>query len=322
MDDALPTGGGARLLESFVRAGGGLLVATGEASAGSAWRRTRLPLAADVGSIVDRDGGARLATLERSHPVFLPFAVPRSGDLSAPRTVRYRELTPAPDAAVVARFDDGAPALVERQVGLGRVMMWASTLDSYWTDLPLQPVFVPLVQQMATRAAGYAESRAWHVAGETVDLARLAGEVAAADTAGWVVVTPSRRQVRIESLPRARRATAVGQASTGGALPLTEAGFYEARPASGRTDRTLAIAVNVDPSEADPSRIEPAELVRAVAPDPGQSVPPPAAAPLSRGEREQRQAAWWWLLLGALALLAGETLLSNRLTRRRAPQAA
>ena len=133
---------------------------------------------------------------------------------------------------------------------------------------------------------------------------------------------PSPRQVRIESLPRTRRGAAVGQASSAGALTLTEAGFYEARPASGRTDRTLAIAVNVDPSEADPSRIEPAELVRAVAPDPGQSAPPPAATPLTRDEREQRQGAWWWLLLGALVLLAGETLLSNRLTRRRAPQTA
>jgi Mg-chelatase subunit ChlD len=325
MDDAPPTGAAARLLEGFVRGGGGLLVATGEASASGAWRPARALLAADVGRIVDRDaGGARLATLERAHPVFLPFSVPRSGDLSAPRTLRYRELEPTPDAAVIARFDDGAPALVERQVGLGRVLMWATTLDSYWTDLPLQPVYVPLVHQMAMRAAGYAESRAWHVAGETVDLARLAGEVAAADTAGWVVVTPSRRQVRIESLPRARRSDSarVGRASTGGALALTESGFYEARPASGRADRTLAIAVNVDPTEADPSRIEPAELVRAVSPDPGSNAPAPAAPPLTRGEREQRQAAWWWLLLAALVLLGAETLLSNRLTRRRAPQTA
>jgi hypothetical protein len=67
---------------------------------------------------------------------------------------------------------------VERAVGRGRVLVWASTLDSYWGDLPLQPVYVPLVHGMATRASGYAESRPWHVAGETVDLARLAGEAA------------------------------------------------------------------------------------------------------------------------------------------------
>jgi hypothetical protein len=130
--------------------------------------------------------------------------------------------------------------------------------------------------------------------------------------------------VRIESLPRGRRADSargIGRASPGGALALTEAGFYEARPASGRADRTLAIAVNVDPSEADPSRIEPSELVRAVAPDPTRGAPPAPPPPLTRNEREQRQAAWWWLLLAALVLLGAETLLSNRLSRRQqAPQ--
>ena len=38
-------------------------------------------------------------------------------------------MTLQPGANVLARFDDGAPALIERRVGSGRVLIWASSLD-------------------------------------------------------------------------------------------------------------------------------------------------------------------------------------------------
>ena len=63
-----------------------------------------------------------------------------------------------PDAQVLARFDAGAPALVERQVGSGRVLLWASTLDLSWSDLPLKPVFLPFVHR-ACAPRGYTEPR-------------------------------------------------------------------------------------------------------------------------------------------------------------------
>ena len=42
----------------------------------------------------------------------------------------------AADAQVLARFDGVAPAVVARRVGNGRVVLWASTLDTTWSDLP------------------------------------------------------------------------------------------------------------------------------------------------------------------------------------------
>ena len=41
---------------------------------------------------------------------------------------------------ILASFDDGAVALSERSVGNGRVLVWASTLDAYWNNIPQQPV--------------------------------------------------------------------------------------------------------------------------------------------------------------------------------------
>ena len=45
--------------------------------------------------------------------MFDVFKAPRSGDFAAPHIYRYRALTPAADARVLARYDDGAVASAE-----------------------------------------------------------------------------------------------------------------------------------------------------------------------------------------------------------------
>jgi hypothetical protein len=49
----------------------------------------------------------------------------------------------------MARFTNGAPALVERAIGRGRVLVFASDFDDRWNTLPRSPVFVPLLHEMA-----------------------------------------------------------------------------------------------------------------------------------------------------------------------------
>ena len=43
---------------------------------------------------------------------------------------------------------------------------------------------------------------------------------------------------------------------------------------------------------------------------------PPRPSALSREDAEQRQALWWYLLFAGLLLLAAETVISNRLSRK------
>ncbi|MGE5816207.1 MAG: hypothetical protein ACM36C_17090, partial [Acidobacteriota bacterium] len=50
---------------------------------------------------------------------------------------------------VLARFNDGAPALLERSLGEGRVLFFASDVNRGWNDLPLQSSFVPFVHEIA-----------------------------------------------------------------------------------------------------------------------------------------------------------------------------
>ena len=217
------------------------------------------------------------------------------------------------DSGVMARFDDGSPALVERSHGQGKVVVWASSLDEYWTDLPLQPVFLPLVHELAKYVGRYADARPWFTAGDVLDLSRhgeltamlQTTDAAAAHTApaSLVLESPSGKRSRLDPTGPQHLAE------------LHEQGFYELRGRNTPVGSGRPIAVNVDMAESDLSRFDPKELIAAVtAPAlPGEgSVVEPAASP---EEMERRQTTWWYLLLAALLLMGAETVLSNRLSR-------
>jgi hypothetical protein len=168
-DVAYPSGDVGRRLEAWVRNGGGLLVVLGPRSASAGWGEGTSFMPGTPGRVTDRDAGGALGNIEYSHPVFDVFRAPRSGDLSAARFFRYRSLALTDSTnRVVARFDDGAPALVEASVGRGRVLVWASTLDNFWTDLPLQATFLPFVHRLTRYAAGFAEPIPWFTAGQVL----------------------------------------------------------------------------------------------------------------------------------------------------------
>lgn len=154
--------GSAIALSEYVRAGGGLLI--GLAELAEAGPSELLPFA--VGGVIDRSGalGATLGFVDTAHPVFEAYRSPEAGDLSGARFYRYRALEPAPQSGVLARFDDGIPALVHFPLGEGRVVVWTSSFDTFWTDFPLQPIFVPFVHEVAKFAAGYLDAGAWRAA--------------------------------------------------------------------------------------------------------------------------------------------------------------
>jgi hypothetical protein len=319
LNDAPPPDvGTTRRLADYVRAGGGLLVVAGEHDASREWPAGDAGLLpAEIGPVVDRSaaGGARLASLDRNHPVFEPFNAPRSGDLAASRAFRYRELAPARGATVAARFDDGRPALVEHLVGLGRVTVWASTLDGVWSDLALQPVFLPFVHGLVKHAARYADARAWVTAGQPLDLSSVVAATPSDEDATWVVRSPSGRSTSV-SIPAAGTT-----ATTPPVVELTEQGFYEIRRFGDTEAVPRLVAVNVDAAESDMTRLAPDELTRAAAPRAGARQSTALAAAPTAEEKEGRQGMWWYLLAAALVLLGAETLLSNRLSGRRLGEA-
>jgi hypothetical protein len=309
-DAAFPQGDAARRLTDFVARGGGLLIVLGDHSTPGAWAgeaAARL-LPGAVGTTVDRtgDAGATLVSLEYTHPVFELFNQPRSGDFATARFFRYRALDVRGGArtdttAVLARFDDGGIALAERMVGAGRVLVWTSTLDNFWNDLALQPVFLPFVHQLARHAARFTEAKPWFTVGEALDMSRQASDRGgAAANVELVAQAPSgaRTQLGGRGGPRS--------------LPLTEHGFYQVRPLGGTAGSGRSVAVNVDAAEADLAHMDPAELVASVTKQ-GAAAQAAAALDATPEEAEQRQTLWWYLLAAAVVLLGVETVTANRI---------
>ena len=307
---------GARLRE-MIAAGSGLLVVPGDVRAQPLSPEWQALMPARLGPSVDRtrDAGGTLA-VDYGHPVFEIFSAPRSGDFSTAHFFRYRTLTAPGDSTgkIIARFDDGSPALVERTAGHGKVLVWASSLDEYWTDLPLQPVFLPFIHQVAKYAGRYSDARLWFTAGDVLDLSRH-GELTAMfqPTGGGAADAGTGTDLVLESPSGKRtRLSATGPAHL---AELHEQGFYELRGSSTAVGSGRPVAVNVDPAESDLSRFDPAELVAALTAANGTTESAGSANSVLPQDFERRQTIWWYLLFGVLLVMAAETVLSNRLSR-------
>lgn len=138
---------GREALDRFVSHGGGVLVAFGPDVESEALAELVGEASAPVGVRAGSDKELTLAVTEPRHPVFRAF---RSGAAVFARVSfrRAASLSVAPGATTLARFSDGTPALIERRIGDGRLLLFASDLNLQWNDFPLQPVFAPFVHEL------------------------------------------------------------------------------------------------------------------------------------------------------------------------------
>ncbi len=57
-------------------------------------------------------------------------------------------------ARVIVRLTDSTPLLMEKQIGEGHVLLFASGFDNLTNDLPVRPAFVPFVDRTARYLSG------------------------------------------------------------------------------------------------------------------------------------------------------------------------
>jgi len=287
-DVRVPPGAAGAALTEWVRAGGGLVVAAGARLGARPLEDALLPGA--LRGPVDRrdDRGGAFGDVSLEHPVFLPFRS-GSGALGAARFLRYPRVEPRADAEVLARFDDGLPAVLERREGEGRVVLLAVPLDAQAGDFPLQSAYLPFLRRLALHTSGYASAPLWQLTGEAYAVpAQIRDPVVEAPSAALL-----------------RPANGAG----GGAVTLTEAGIY--RTFAGRVsgDPVSLVAVNPPPRESDLTPLDPRELLLGVGRESatGEFGPPPTPQ-----EVEGRQRLWRALLLLVAGLVILETLVASR----------
>lgn len=150
------------LLSEFVRKGGSVVVSMGDNVTSERYNAalgTLLPSPLrKVQSMADPgEEGVALSLPDVSLPLFAPFArAGRStfGRVRAHRVFQLEPYTDNNDVTTLLRFENGAPALVERRIGNGRVILWTGTMDLGWGNLPLQAAFMPLVQRLVAYLGG------------------------------------------------------------------------------------------------------------------------------------------------------------------------
>src|SRR6185436_19821385 len=145
------------------------------------------------------------------HAVFAPFSGGMNGDLSMRffRTYLVLESVQEAGVRVLARFKDSSPALIERELGSGRVLMFASSADPSWNDLPSYGApYVPLMHLLVRHATGRTATTVTAIAGEslTVPLPRKHGTKARVQWPGGkseeYVVEATQRELTIERAAR------------------------------------------------------------------------------------------------------------------------
>lgn len=292
-------------LERWVREGGGLFVTLGDQVDPVEYRQTMRPLLPqELADAVDTAYGAapsekasralHLTKWDPDHPIFAPFSKDAPGlrDASFTQVFLLGPTTDTQDRKVLARFTNGAAALVEAGHGDGRLLLFTSTIDRDWNDLPIHTGYLPAVQQAVRHLARKQQRRGTDetlvgrgVALPTLELSKL--EVRPPE--GRVTVFDGERLagrtiVRFLGTDRPGVYRVVGT-DAGGARELDE----------------LAFAVNIDPRGSDLTPADPAKLPASGTGSGADSTP---------GER--RVELWHAVAAGLLLLLLLESLLVLR----------
>ena len=289
---ALPAPFDSELLR-YVRGGGSVLVALGTSAAG----RSRVPIFGDsITEIHDYSrepsrGRERFLTVGEIDPSH--SSVGKAGNLSGVKFY-YAVGVDAENSRVVARLSDRTPLLLDKKIGEGRVLLFASGLDNLTNDFPLRPAFVAFVEQTARYLSGAERHSGARLVDSFLEL-RTAQEQDLAQALGVEVVDPD-----------GRRPLSLEEAATTQSFRLTRAGFYQIRLANGRQD---VVGVNPDRRESNLDVI-PDDVQALWRGSPHQ--PQRASSSGEAPQREEPYGLWWYIMMVALAAALSESWLASR----------
>ena len=235
--------------------------------------------------------GERYQTLGSADDSYPPIA--RAARWDSVRFYQSVEVE-AKSSRVLGRLTDHSPILLEQKIGDGTVIILASALDNIANDFPVQPAFVPFVEQIAHRLSGWEEASLNVTVDSALDFKASAG---------------SRSFEAMD--PDGNRALTYQESSKGAPLILSRAGFWEVRRGAGKVQM---LAANIDRRDSDlePMPAESAALWQSPAGN-------------TRGESsgaQQRETRWplaaWVLGAAALAGMLEVVVSSRHLSREAA----
>jgi len=283
-------------MDELRKSGKGQLVILGANSEMSWWSNyAKLPVKPVQRIFVPNDRGrpsVSLTTYDQNHSIFKPFRTSTRVALNSAQYSAYVSVEPRPGATVLAKFEDGSPVIVESSKDDQGMIVFNTTVDNRWNDLPLKPSFLPLFHEMVRYLTRYNESRGWYALGEAIPVNGGLGNVDAA------VIDPAKQRKGLGSLVAGQTKFFTPE------LP----GFHEIRVGPD----TRMVAVNPPAAEGNLDSMPPDDLLASVKRTQGESQSAGLLGTDEEADYARRQMTWWYLLL--IALLAGmaEIYIANR----------
>lgn len=280
----------AQAITDYVMAGGSVLFAPADRVNPDTFNQqfaSISPATLRQSDVLGRDDYLVIADFDSRHPILQPL----SRDWLA-RFQGHWSVEPSADADVLMQFDNTDAALVERNVGEGKTMLFASSMDLAWNNLPLQGLFLPFVHETLRHLVQPEFKQRAYDVGDSFSLnpTRDTGSLTAVDPTGEPISFNNDNFVITANTPGFIRATAA--------------------------QRETLYAVNILPRESNFARMAVATLYdQIINPDtnPVQSSEVRTAQLIEELERPQR--VWWWLLTLVMMLIVAEVLVANRTYR-------
>ena len=280
-------------LAAYIESGGAVFAAAGDLanSLGS------LPiLDLPIGSSRVDSGDGRflsIANVDQGHP-----ALNETTGWGELRFENWLEIDPTESTSVLVTLETGTPVLTETSLGRGKLVLFTSSLDNQWNNLPVKPLFVAMMRNMAEYLSDAEDIEPRSYAGDTLRL-NADGNSAAA---GQLIA------------PDGEAVLALGGRLQNGQLTLAQTGFYQAYTGSGE----YLIGVNLDTRESDLTPVPDDRLQRwqnlANQSDSESGTDLGSASAITSGQIFDEQiydGLWYWLLIIATLVILFETAMAN-----------
>lgn len=294
-------------LEKFVKAGGGLIIFAGPHAELDWYNRDffrkgegLFPTSIKGLQRATSTAPARLLQQRLTHPATLYFNDARGGRLQDAEFQSWWEFESSDKAKPILQLDRGSPLFIEKTIERGRVIAAATTADAEWSNLPLQPFFVPLMQRLVTYLATQSTLSAWDQVGAPLRLTlgkeRIGGEYILRDPTGQTDTLRVRAEADKAMLE---------------SKPIAAPGIYKLTQGT----ETRLLAYNIDPTESNLTSL-PADQVKAIA-DRHEASFVESIESWQKLDRTRRHGSELWqpFLIILLALLFLEVLLQQRVAK-------
>jgi len=144
-------------LQNFLRQGGGVLIFGGDKfqpeSYSQRWPQA-LPGELREKKLGPEASGEKIGKFDLDHPALQNLSEDTLQEsLKSARVWGYTRTAASGKAALIS-LTNGDPLLLEQKIGSGKLMLFTTSADRDWSDLPVKTVYLPLVQALAQYLAG------------------------------------------------------------------------------------------------------------------------------------------------------------------------